>query len=118
MLTQNYFSLLVILGGIIDSQCLQLLSLTKRFFIRILIMHDNISPQVVDNRRKGLRQWMNSSIVHDNICPLIHKCVPKSYHSDTKYHLTLNIICCVDDATVVVPFYDFANALVCCQLDN
>ena len=36
---------------------------------------------------------MNSSIIHDNTCSLIHKkCHPKSYHSDIKYRLTLNII--------------------------
>ena len=38
-------------------------------------------------------QWMNSSIIHDNFCELIHKkCDPKSYHSDIKYHMPLNII--------------------------
>ena len=37
-------------------------------------------------------QWMNSSIIHDSICLLSHKCHPKSYHSDIKHHMTLNII--------------------------
>jgi hypothetical protein len=38
---------------------------------------------------------MNSSIIHDNRCSLIHKkCYPKSYQSDTKYQMTLNIISC------------------------
>jgi hypothetical protein len=38
-------------------------------------------------------QWMKSSVIHDTICSLIHKkCHPKSYHSDTKYHMTQNII--------------------------
>ena len=31
--------------------------------------------------------------MHDNICSLIQKkCHPKSYHSDIKHHVTLNII--------------------------
>ena len=34
---------------------------------------------------------MNSSIIHDNICSVIHKkCHSKNYHSDVKYHTTLN----------------------------
>ena len=38
-------------------------------------------------------QWMHSSTIHDNICKFIHKkCHPKSYHSDIKYHMTLNMI--------------------------
>ena len=37
-------------------------------------------------------QRMNSSIIHDNICSLVHKCNLESYHSDIKYHMTLNII--------------------------
>ena len=38
-------------------------------------------------------QWMNLCIIYDNISSLIHKkCRPKSYHSDIKYHMTLNII--------------------------
>ena len=36
---------------------------------------------------------MDSSIIHDNIYSLIHKkSCTKSYHSDIKYHMTLNII--------------------------
>ena len=36
---------------------------------------------------------MNSSIMYYSICSLIHKkCHPKNYHSDIKYHMTLNII--------------------------
>ena len=32
-------------------------------------------------------------IIHDSICSLVNKeCHPKSYHSDIKYHMTLNII--------------------------
>ena len=57
-----------------------------------LSFHDNISWQTVDMRRQGFGQWMNSSIVHDIICKFIHKkCHLKSYHSDIKYHMTLNI---------------------------
>ena len=43
---------------------------------------------------KGFGQQMNSSIIHDSIRSLIHKKYhhPKSYHSDVKYHMTLNII--------------------------
>ena len=38
-------------------------------------------------------QWINSSLIHDNIFSLIReKCHLKSYHSDIKYHMTLNII--------------------------
>jgi hypothetical protein len=36
---------------------------------------------------------MNPSIISDSICKLIHKkCHLKSYCSDVKYHMTLNII--------------------------
>ena len=36
---------------------------------------------------------MNSSIFHDKRCSLIHKwCHPRSFHSDIKYLMTLNII--------------------------
>ena len=70
-----------------------LLSLTKWFFIQTSIIHDNISSQVIDKRRYIFDQWMNSSIIYDNICSLIHrKCHPKSYHSDIKFHMTLDII--------------------------
>ena len=84
MSTRHYLSSLVIfLGGIIDSQCCKVLSLTKWFFIQILIIHDNFSSQVADKRRPGFGQRMNSSIIHANICSLIHrKRHPKSYHSD------------------------------------
>ena len=35
----------------------------------------------------------NLSIIHDNVCkPINTKCDPKTYHSDIKYHTTLNII--------------------------
>ena len=35
-----------------------------------------------------------SSFIHENICSLIHKrCHLKSYHSDIKWHMTLNNIC-------------------------
>ena len=38
-------------------------------------------------------QWMNSSIIHDNVCICVHKkCHPERYHSDIKYHMTLNIM--------------------------
>ena len=34
-----------------------------------------------------------SSIIHDNICSLLHKEFhTKTYHTDTNYHMTLNII--------------------------
>ena len=47
--------------------------------------------------RVSANGW-NSSIIHVRICSLIHKkCKPKSYHSDTKYHITLNIIFSVLD---------------------
>ena len=55
-------------------------------------MHDNISSQVADKRREGFGQWMKSFNIHDNISSLIHKCHPKSYHSNIKYHTTRNII--------------------------
>ena len=45
-------------------------------------------------------QWMNSSIIHDSICKLIHKkCHMKSYHSDIKYHMTLNNILIVHNSS-------------------
>ena len=38
-------------------------------------------------------QRMNSSILHESICKLIHKkCHLKSYHTEIKYPMTLNII--------------------------
>ena len=72
---------------------LQCMSLTKWFFIQISTFHMSISSQVADERMWGCGQWMNSSIIYDNICKLIHKnCHPNSYHSDIKYHMTLNFI--------------------------
>ena len=77
---------------------LQLLPLTKWFSIQMSIIHDNISSQVTDKRKQGFDQWMNSSIIHNYISSLIHnKCHMKSYHSDIKYHMTLNIIIIVVD---------------------
>ena len=36
---------------------------------------------------------MNPSIIPESICKLIHeKCHLKSYYSDVKYHMTLNVI--------------------------
>ena len=52
---------------------MQLLSLTKWFFIQILIIRDNTSSQIDDKREHGFGQWMNLSIIHDNIFSLIHK---------------------------------------------
>jgi hypothetical protein len=76
---------------------LQLLSLTKWFFIQLSIIHDNIPSQVAKKRRQGFGQWINSSIIHDNICSLIRKnCHLKRYPSDKKYHMKLNTICIVD----------------------
>ena len=47
-----------------------------------------IQSQVDDKRRQSFGRWMNSSIIHDNICSLVHmQFHPKSYHSDTKYHI-------------------------------
>ena len=44
-------------------------------------------------KKVGRWQWMNSSAIRDNICSLIHKKRhPKGYHSDIKYHMTLDII--------------------------
>ena len=72
---------------------LQLLSLTKCCFIQISIIHDNIPSQVADKRRNYFGQWMNSSIIHDSICKFIYKrCHPKSYYSEIKYDMTLEII--------------------------
>ena len=72
---------------------LQILSLSKWFFIQFSIIHDNISLQVVDKRRERFGQWMNSSIIETHIFSLIHKkCHLKSYHSETQYYMTLNTI--------------------------
>ena len=69
------------------------MKLTKLFFIQYSIIHDNISSQAADKRRKVFGQWMYLSIIHDNICSLIHMgCHPKSYHCDIKYHMTLNAL--------------------------
>ena len=54
----------------------------------ISIIHDNISSQVADKSRKF---WPFDELVHmhDNICSLVHKkCLPKSYPSDSKYHIS------------------------------
>ena len=80
-------------GEILDLQCCNYHHLPNDSLIQILIIHDNISSQVVEKRRWGFGQWMNSSITHDNLCQLIHKkCHPKSYHSDMKCHMTLDIV--------------------------
>ena len=51
-----------------------------------------ILSQIADKKSQGFGQWMNSSIIHANICKLIQKKRhPKSYHSDIKYDMTLNI---------------------------
>jgi hypothetical protein len=43
--------------------------------------------------RMVLANEMNSSIIHNNICSFSHKeCHPEGYHSDLKYHMTLNIV--------------------------
>ena len=90
--TQHYLLFIVKFLGIIFT-VLQLLSLTKGSFILFSIIHDNISSQVSDKRRWGYSQWINSLIIHDSILKLIHKnCHPKSYHSDIKCHMTLNIM--------------------------
>ena len=79
---------------------LQLLPLTKWFFLQILIIHDNLSSQV-DDKRSGFGQWMNSSILHDNISSLTHKkCHPKSTRGDIKYHMKMNIVFIVVYGTV------------------
>ena len=57
-----------------------------------------------DKRRWDLGQWMNSSIIHDSICKPIHtKCHPKSYDSDTKHRMTLNMRLRRDDMSAVTP---------------
>ena len=67
------------------------MSLTKWFFIQISIIHDNISSQMSEKKRQGFGHRMKSSIIHSNACSLIHKrCHSKRYHSDIKYHMTLN----------------------------
>ena len=72
---------------------MRLLSLTNWFYIQIAIIHDNISSQVNDKKKQSFGQWMNTSIIHDDICSLVHeKSHLKSYLSDTKYHMTPNII--------------------------
>ena len=44
-------------------------------------------------RRQGFGQWTNSSTFHNNIFSFNHeKFHLESYHSDIKYHMTLNII--------------------------
>ena len=41
----------------------------------------------------GSFQWMDSSIIHASVCSLMRKKHhPKDYRSDTKYHMTLNIV--------------------------
>ena len=57
MLTQHYLSLLVKKIGV-----MQLLPLTKWFFIQISIIHDNVSSQVPDNRRSGF--WSMDELIH------------------------------------------------------
>jgi hypothetical protein len=91
MLTQQWLSFLVSLWGIKDYSVA--ITITCQVdFIQISIIHDNISQQVADKRRKGSGQWMNSSIIHDNICSLIHRnCHPYCFHIDIKYHMALHV---------------------------
>jgi hypothetical protein len=60
---------------------------------------------------------MNSANIHDNICPLIHKqCHPKGYHTDIKYHMTLNIT-----VTILIqsnPECFQVQPVTCCELSG
>ena len=75
---------------------LQLLSLTKSYFIQV-------------------------AIIHDIICSLLHKCHPKSYHSDINYPMT--IIFSVDSSKVLVNSHflnecDRSCGVVSCKCSN
>ena len=92
MLTQQYLSFLVNLLGDYGFTVLQWPSLTKWYFIQ----NSNNPWQyfITSCWQEKVRFWPmdDSSIIHDNTCSLIHeKCHLKSYHSDIKYHMTLNI---------------------------
>ena len=89
------------IGGIHIFTKLQLLSIIEWFFIRLLIIHDNISSQVhyhLIHTREGrvLDQWMNSSIIHHPWQCFVHlfrsSVIQKGYRSDIEYHTTLNTI--------------------------
>ena len=90
------------------------------FFIylkkRTEIYYSNIFERQVDDKiRQGFGQWMNSSIIHDNICSLIcERFHPKSYQSDIKYHMTLNIIFSVLIETIVggVDYYINVGSII------
>jgi hypothetical protein len=76
-----------------DLLCCNYCHLASDFFIQISIIHENISSQVVDKRGYGFGHKINFTTIHGNICKLIcRKSHLKSYHSDIKYHMTLNII--------------------------
>ena len=58
--------------------------------MHVVLKHDIQCTPRGEGRVFG--QWMNSSIIKDINYLLIHKkCHPKNYHSDIKYHVTLNI---------------------------
>ena len=80
---------------------------------RITVLH-NVTYEVISNfnhpwqyfitscwqEKIGFFGPMDDELIHhpSNICSLIHKkCHPKSYHSDIKYHMTLNNIFSVVD---------------------
>ena len=76
-----------------DLQCCNYCHLPSHFPSKLQSFTIVFHHKLVTRERQGIGQWMNSSIIHDNICSLIHKlCHPKSYHGDTKCHMTLDII--------------------------
>ena len=85
---------LLTFGGITNLQCCNYChlpgDLSSKFQSSMTIFHHKLLAR---EGRVLANGWAHpSSIIHDNICSVIHKkCHPKSYHSDIKCHMTLNI---------------------------
>ena len=88
MLTQYYLPILVIFGGVIDTQCCNYCHLpsdfSSKFQSSMTIFHHKLMTREGRVLANGCTP---PSIIHDSICSRIHKkCHPKSHHIDTKYH--------------------------------
>ena len=78
-------------GGIIDLQRCNDHHLQSDFPSKFQSSMTIFITKLLTREGRYFGQWMNSSIIHDNIRSFIHKnCHPESYHSDIKYHMTLN----------------------------
>ena len=77
--------------GTIHLQCCNYCPLRSNFSSKFQSSMTTFHHKLLTREGRVLANEWISSIIQDNICSLIHKCChPKSYHSDIKYHMTLN----------------------------